>query len=1510
MDTRAEILLDLVERAELRSLAWGYVDGSLSQEEIVQMARTQHQSGGGGSAAVDWADLIEDLIDAQMLLERQGRLRSRFAETVRLIVRSRQIFRPGQWRSAPRLVADFRVDRRPRLFPHRNVPPDAAWLHMPQEVRDDPLKLAAWRALTRGGEDQPVPLAQFQATSAALLLSPGSSDTATIVTAGTGSGKTYCFYLPVLTEIAAHVAAGSQHTLALALYPRVELLKDQLREAVLLSERLVPLLRQHGARPLRIGVYYGDTPHNWQQLSGPWAPKGWRKAARGYICPYISCPKCKAGMIWTEQDASRGLERLVCAAGLCAGEISNIVLTRDGLKAQGCDLLFITTESLNARMTERQLRPVLGLDRNASKRPLFVLLDEVHTYAGAPGAQVALAMARWRHAVGPSSPGVRWVGLSATLRDAGEFFGVLTGVAASDVRIVSPKAQECFERGCEYQLILRGDPSGQTSLLSTTIQTAMLVGRMTEGRGERTDGLVGRKTFLFTDDLDVNNRLYHSLADAEAYRLRGNRLFPDGQRQPLAALRGEGDDAAERDADGQRWWAVEEIQPGRLSQRLPLGRTTSQDSGVDAAASVVVATASLEVGFNDSTVGFVIQHKAPRGAAGFLQRKGRAGRSQSMRPWMITILSDYGRDRAAFLSYEQLFDPSVPATSLPVNNLYVLRVQATFALLEWLYAQWDEKPTFAYLWNVVAGPKEPPAQRKAIAGILTRLLHGQDTSLRESLSTHLQRSLRIPAERVHLILWQPPRGLMLEVLPTLLRRLAADWRLAFPKAHGSEQLESFARTPLPEFLPQRLFSELQLPEIQILPQDGLEESMSVGSALNMLVPGRVSRRFAPYDSSLSHWVPIDAENASAEMAVEIGGWIAVSEVVQVAGSPLVVVRPRQVRMDIVPPDVLPTSNGRWQWSTAIIASESPTTMDVLRRGPWARIVESWDAHTYSRRAPVRVQRYTERGEANVRRKQGSRITETSLSFALTLHGERAALGLEQDVDGVRLVIRFPSDLSLATRQDWPEDVMASCRMMLLRHQVSHNEHLLALANPFQLDWLAQVFVAAVLVTADANGWDFALACQRVTVSELQDAVAVLFPAVREVSIERGAAFAQDNEDDEDEDEDLQAESPRAEQKLVRTLRALLQDHTVVDALRARSQAAVQATPLEWGAWLRQLLCETTASAMAEAAALVLPRNSTTDALLSDWTWDEVSGSLTLWLTEQSLGGAGIVEELVALCASEPRKLWRAAEAGLAASDAEHASGSMEFFCRYTMDDPVFREAAINCTGTVNHAQRADALDRVAAMLRARGNAVGHAFGVSANVRLLRPGMGPETWNLLAQLCDHRVTLQARLGVLIDLRVFCRIASVHPHLGPAIRAELTRLRGGFPTDEGEAAQILSGILWPQASELRSARKPAWHPYRIVGPVEPGLLRALVEENQHSIVDVAAPDWQEQVVRVLSQHGSVQVSCIDANRAMLSDAIASLATTPIDLGWMQVYAAIERLDASAGLLVATLELRELN
>jgi len=46
----------------------------------------------------------------------------------------------------------------------------------------------------------------------------------------------------------------------------------------------------------------------------------------------------------------------------------------------------------------------------------------------------------------------------------------------------------------------------------------------------------------------------------------------------------------------------------------------------------------------------------------------RSGETIGPRPWMVTVLSDYGRDRLAFQSYERLLDPLLTAQRLPTQD--------------------------------------------------------------------------------------------------------------------------------------------------------------------------------------------------------------------------------------------------------------------------------------------------------------------------------------------------------------------------------------------------------------------------------------------------------------------------------------------------------------------------------------------------------------------------------------------------------------------------------------------------------------------------------------------------------------------------------------------------------------------------------------------------------------------------------------------------------------------------
>lgn len=213
-------LLDAIERQELLSLIWGYVDGSMSRDEAIKLCHSLVED------TDELEDCLEELIEQRLVFELKGeRIRSRFAETVRLISRMRQLFPGKPWQGAPRLVSDFRVDLRQRRYPIRNRPALVLSSEHSQILGATTLRKSLWSALA---EKPNLTLAAFQERSTLRLLS-ANPDTGTIVTAGTGSGKTLAFYLPASMRIGELIRPNQHWVKALAIYPRTELLKDQWR---------------------------------------------------------------------------------------------------------------------------------------------------------------------------------------------------------------------------------------------------------------------------------------------------------------------------------------------------------------------------------------------------------------------------------------------------------------------------------------------------------------------------------------------------------------------------------------------------------------------------------------------------------------------------------------------------------------------------------------------------------------------------------------------------------------------------------------------------------------------------------------------------------------------------------------------------------------------------------------------------------------------------------------------------------------------------------------------------------------------------------------------------------------------------------------------------------------------------------------------------------------------------------------------------------------------------------
>jgi len=1509
--TLVDAMLGKVEQIELRSLRWGYVDGSLAENEIDSIAADLIAT---QAASTDPVELVEWMVAHSLLFETNDdgtvRYRSRFSEGVRLLTRLRQLFPGRPWMASAELVSDYRVDARPRRVPIRN--------NNLQECLDEFADIPGWDDQNKGIAEAIIgsrQLSGFQVRSALTVLRASEYDTGTVLTAGTGSGKTMGFYLPAALELSKLIQPDTFWTKAVAMFPRIELLKDQFTQAQALLSPLIPQLLKQGRRPFILGTFFSGTPRTYTVDAVEQA--GWERKGQGYICPFLTCLKCGSPLTWLDKDLAVHDEILTCTEA-CGTQIKSdqIVLTRERAQREPPDIVFTTAETINQRLSDTANRHVLGIGTDRTRRARLMLLDEIHTYGGTTGAQAAMVLRRWRHALG-GGQSVRYVGLSATLEDAPRFFSELTGLWPAAVSEVSPRENEFISESMEYQIILKGDPASRTALISTTIQACFLLARLLDMPvpDSISEQRYGSRLFAFTDDLDATNRLFDFLRDAEGRDIFGD---PDGSRQPLAALRSadHGNRSLQNRA-GQNWEILQGI--GRpLTQRLDIKRTSSQDRGVDQNANIIVATAALEVGFNDPTVGAIVQHKSPRQLSTFVQRKGRAGRLRTMRPWTVTVLSDYGKDRLTYQAYDGLFDPVLRPQTLPIRNRYVLRMQATFALLDWLAMTNRDLP--GWWWQPINGPVDRDGlwrnQQLRATEIINQILDSPSPK-RYELRDHIRRALKLESqEEADEILWGPPRSLLLEVLPTLARRLETKWKLN-PIEGGTglnDMVSSGPPHPLPDFLPSNLFSDLNLPEVNlVLPAATVRdreriESMPIAQALGRLAPGRITRRFASERGRLNHWVPVPL--VGGEHPLSIDEYAERNEFVtnvqiriegEVVGIPCY--RPWTIRMQIVRDrDVMPTSNAWQQWRSQLLPQGDPISLSTEHDPRWGEVISRIDFHMHSRHAPVIVRRFALEAVATVKIPAPARSEFNVTTRYTTSNGDQAAIGFEQDVDAIRIALNIPSPTEFAERSASALS-LPTWKAAYFRDIVLDDCELSGLCNWFQRDWLQQMILTAMIETSVSANSNLSNALDELVTQGIGD-------RLREVAVR---IFTMDLDSEVQDDEELLpgAGGLSENNQLDQRWDELFSNNAVMDRLVILAHELSNQNPETWGNWLSDRTRETLGEALLASAYSVAPTHLSQDSLMLDLdrgTPEHDSDcDSELWLTEVALGGFGAVEALAHEATQDPRKLIRALDAAVALSDIEFTALGLEAFVDVIATDSTVADAVKEVRSLNGHESRITALGALFTLLTARGIVVDQGFKVAVNHRILREGTGPSTDILLRDLMAEWRTIEADLGVAIDLRIFSQVMSSHRLFGPRIR-EVVGSNTTVDMTGAEIAGVLSGLLWPRAGEIRSRAFQSYAQYRTAGHTDPSLIRELILTNKTKSVEFTENGWLDEFKQTLASTGTVRLWASTELESSLHSETFHILATPIDVDYLQLYPVITEVSRDFGTTL-TFVLREM-
>lgn len=324
-------------------------------------------------------------------------------------------------------------------------------------------ELAADLARVVFDSDASFQLRDHQAEAIRISLSPPEArQRNVVVTSGTGSGKTECFLLPmlarVLLEASEHPPAPALHRWweegrrgswtparanggrpaairALVMYPTNALVEDQISRL----RRAVVRARHGGGGPvITFGRYTGDT-------LGPGA------LPRRMSDNKVVAAARELRSMESDLDGMRDVPEDVLTQ--FPDPRSGELLTRWDMICAPPDILVTNYSMLNVILMREREAPMLEATRNwleaDDQHALTLVVDELHSYRGTQGSEVALVVRNLLRRLGldASSPQLRCIGTSASLdsTEGVEYLEQFFGVARSTFLVTAGTPREVPE---------------------------------------------------------------------------------------------------------------------------------------------------------------------------------------------------------------------------------------------------------------------------------------------------------------------------------------------------------------------------------------------------------------------------------------------------------------------------------------------------------------------------------------------------------------------------------------------------------------------------------------------------------------------------------------------------------------------------------------------------------------------------------------------------------------------------------------------------------------------------------------------------------------------------------------------------------------------------------------------------------------------------------------------------------------------------------------------------------
>lgn len=302
---------------------------------------------------------------------------------------------------------------------------------------------------------------------------------ATLVSTGTGSGKTECFLYPIISRcLELRDQNAPPGIAAVIVYPMNALAEDQL-------DRLRGILAGTG---ITFGMYVGKTPQYEREVAGHRMPEGSSNADyHAMLLRYR-----KEG----RSDSIHPREE---------------VCSREVMRTEGSQPRILLT---NVKQLELLLTRQTDIELFRHARLDFLAFDEAHTFTGASGAETACLIRRLRAFCGTGAERTTCVATSATIVDeqdpdaAKKFASRFFGVAMESVETVKEEYQR--EEWAATRVKPPTPPMPPADLLTSTLAAVEI-----ENDGERIHTVYRELTGQTLTGSDIREALFHGLAANE-----------------------------------------------------------------------------------------------------------------------------------------------------------------------------------------------------------------------------------------------------------------------------------------------------------------------------------------------------------------------------------------------------------------------------------------------------------------------------------------------------------------------------------------------------------------------------------------------------------------------------------------------------------------------------------------------------------------------------------------------------------------------------------------------------------------------------------------------------------------------------------------------------------------------------------------------------------------------------------------------------------------------------------